>query len=245
MTWPRSQAPPSFPSLNISTEKRERAWYLFSREWCQDRKDGRKDLIVRGCTGPRTAKRANVAGDLLHVSSERRAIVVYTKCWACSRVEQYTKRSLFWKFSQFSDYVMLMWEKIPGYSAFVYCKGWKAGRGLGTRLWMTLTLIEVHSERSTRFIQAAFVCLGWNSLSGYCQMCSRSTAIAVPNAQCIWVFSLGSLRKILCIIKCHRGRSRAHLAVSTEWVLSQTNEVNRVDLSPWTSTAVSMITSFM
>ena len=32
----------------------------FSREWCQDRKGGRKGLIERGCTGPRTAKRAKV-----------------------------------------------------------------------------------------------------------------------------------------------------------------------------------------
>ena len=52
----------SFPgpaqfSVAISTEKRERAWYLFSREWRQDRKDGRKGLIVRGCTqGPEQQK---------------------------------------------------------------------------------------------------------------------------------------------------------------------------------------------
>ena len=38
-----------------------------------------KGLIVRGCTGPRTAKRANVAGNLPYVSSQRRAIVVYTE----------------------------------------------------------------------------------------------------------------------------------------------------------------------
>ena len=30
-----------------------------------------------------------------------------------------------------------------------------------------LTAIEAHSERSTRFTQTAFVCLGQNSLSGY------------------------------------------------------------------------------
>ena len=44
----------SFPGpaqlfVAISAEKRERAWYFFSREWRQDRKDGRKSLIVRGC----------------------------------------------------------------------------------------------------------------------------------------------------------------------------------------------------
>ena len=48
----------SFPgraqlSVAISTEKRERAWYLFSCERRQDRKDGRKGLILRGFTqGP-------------------------------------------------------------------------------------------------------------------------------------------------------------------------------------------------
>ena len=56
-------------SVAISTEKRERAWYLFSHEWHRDRKDGIKGLIVCGCTGPRTVKRAHVAGSLLHTSS--------------------------------------------------------------------------------------------------------------------------------------------------------------------------------
>ena len=62
---------PSLAQLSIaySTEKRERACYLCSHEWCQDRKDGSKGLIVRGCTGPRTAKRAKVPGNLTHVSS--------------------------------------------------------------------------------------------------------------------------------------------------------------------------------
>ena len=87
-----------------------------------------------------------------------------------------------------------------------------------------LTAIEAHSERSTRFTQAAFVCLGRNSLSGYCQVRSRSTAIALPYARSIWVFPWESPRKILRVIKCHSGRSRAHLAVSTERVSSQTNE---------------------
>ena len=52
---PCTQAPPSFPSLAVQL-KRERAWYLFSRERRQDRKDGRKGLIVCGHTGLRTAK---------------------------------------------------------------------------------------------------------------------------------------------------------------------------------------------
>ena len=38
-----------------------------------------------------------------------------------------------------------------------------------------LTAIKAHSE-STRFTQTAFVCLGQYSLSGYCQVSSRSMA---------------------------------------------------------------------
>ena len=43
--WSRSE-------LVCSMEKLKRAWYLFSREWHQDRKDGRKELIVHWHTGP-------------------------------------------------------------------------------------------------------------------------------------------------------------------------------------------------
>ena len=50
---------------------------------------------------------------------------------------------------------------------------------------IVLTAIEAHSERSTRFIQAAFVSLGRNPLSGYRQVRSRSTAIALPYARSI------------------------------------------------------------
>ena len=39
---------PAQLSVACSTEKQERAWYLFSCEWHQDRKDGRKGLIARG-----------------------------------------------------------------------------------------------------------------------------------------------------------------------------------------------------
>ena len=54
-----STAVASFPgpaqvSATCSMVMWERAWYLFSCEWCQDR----KDLIVHGHTGRRTAKRA-------------------------------------------------------------------------------------------------------------------------------------------------------------------------------------------
>ena len=63
-----------------------------------------------------------------------------------------------------------------------------------------LTAIEAHSERSTRFTQTAFVGLGRNSLSGYCQVSSRSTAIALPYTWNICVFHWESPWKILCIV---------------------------------------------
>ena len=51
-----------------------------------------------------------------------------------------------------------------------------------------LTAIEAHSERGTRFTQTAFICLGQNSLSGYCQVSSSSTAIALPYMRSIECF---------------------------------------------------------
>ena len=62
-------------------------------------------------------------------------------------------------------------------------------------------------------------------------MSSRSTAIALPYTRSIWVFPWESPWKTLRVIKCHSGRSRAHLTVSTERVLFQTNEVS---ISPFT-----------
>ena len=38
--------PPTQLSVACRTEKQERAWYLFSREQHQDRKDGRMGLIM-------------------------------------------------------------------------------------------------------------------------------------------------------------------------------------------------------
>ena len=85
-----------------------------------------------------------------------------------------------------------------------------------------LTAIETCSERWNRFTQTAFVCLGRNSLSWYCQVSSRLTAIALPYTRSIWVFPWESQWKIVNIIKCHGRQSRAHLAVSTERVSFRT-----------------------
>ena len=118
--------------MYASTEKRERAWYLFSHEWRQDRKNGKKGLIVHGCTGPRTPKRASVAGNLLHVSSQRRAIVIYTERWACSRLNNMQNAAcLFWKFPIRSCSCEKRYQAL---TAFPYCKRRKAGLGLGMRL---------------------------------------------------------------------------------------------------------------
>ena len=65
--------------------------------------------------------------------------------------------------------------------------------------------------------QLSFV-WGKNHSVDNCQVSSRLPAIALPYPQSISVFPWESLQKILCIIKCHSGRSRAHLAVSTEQV---------------------------
>ena len=46
----------SFPSFSVRKSGREPG-ILCLHEWCQDRKDGRKGLIVCGPTRPRTAKR--------------------------------------------------------------------------------------------------------------------------------------------------------------------------------------------
>ena len=56
--WLASYPGPAQLSIAFSTVKRERDWYLFSHEWRQERKDGRKGLSVGGHIGPRTAKRA-------------------------------------------------------------------------------------------------------------------------------------------------------------------------------------------
>ena len=74
------------------------------------------------------------------------------------------------------------------------------------------------------FTQTAFVWLEQNSLSGYDQVSSRLTAMEFHDTQ---NFLWGFQRKhsnVSHIRKSHSGWSRAHLAVSTEWVLSQTNE---------------------
>ena len=62
-------------------------------------------------------------------------IVVYTKHWACNQLNNMqTAACFFWKVSPFSIYIMLTWKKHTRLSPLPYCKGWKAGWGLGVRL---------------------------------------------------------------------------------------------------------------
>ena len=84
--------------------------------------------------------------------------------------------------------------------------------------------IEAHSKRWNRFTQTALVCLEQNSLSGYREVSSRSTAMAFYDAR---GFLLGFPRKhsnTSHIRKSYSGRCRAHLAASIERVSSQTNK---------------------
>ena len=76
--------------------------------------------------------------------------------------------------------------------------GWKlvisGGTSSSNYSCMNDVIIQAaHSERWNRFTQTAFICLGRNSLSRYCQVSSRSTAIALPYTQSIWVFLWESL----------------------------------------------------
>ena len=84
--------------------------------------------------------------------------------------------------------------------------------------------LRPNNERWILFTQTALVCLEQNPLSGYCQVSSRLTTMAFYDTQ---TFPRKFPRKhsnTSRIRKSYSGWSRAHLAVSIEWVLSQTNE---------------------
>ena len=101
--------------------KRERAWYLFSRDWRQDRKDGRNGLCV-DALGP----------------EEPRYQVTYHIYLASGRWLSYTpsiKRVASWtiretqpvssvNFRHFSTH--LTWEKLPGSPCFTVLQATKS-----------------------------------------------------------------------------------------------------------------------
>ena len=115
---------PTQPSITISTEKWGRAWYLFSHEWHEDRKDDRKGLIVCGRTGPRTAKRTKLRDNLPHISSYWVLTVVHTKRWACSWLK--TCETQLVSSANFRHILITScssaWEKIPGSPCFSILK---------------------------------------------------------------------------------------------------------------------------
>ena len=87
------------------------------------------------------------------------------------------------------------------------------------------TAIEAHSERWNQFTWVAVVCLGWNSLSGYCQVTSTSTTMVFYDMRSMWVFPWNiSKENASHNLKHHSDWFRAHLAVSTERVLFQKNK---------------------
>ena len=119
LNWPPASFPdPTQLSVTWSTEKQEKAWYLFSHEWCQDRRDGRKALIVCGAHWTKNT-RAKVPGNLPHVSSKREETVVHTKHWVCVVCWKYAKHILL-VLQLFAIFrlCMLMWEKIQGSPSF-------------------------------------------------------------------------------------------------------------------------------
>ena len=121
----------SFPgpaqlSITCSTEKQERAWYLFSREWRQ----GRKELCV-GTLGPEQRKepRHQVTYHM-YLASRRRWSYLHTLSIKC--VVNYKT----WPVSC-ANFLITSCSREKRYQTlliFPYCKQWKAGRGLGTRL---------------------------------------------------------------------------------------------------------------
>ena len=133
LNWVALFPGPTQLSVAISMEKRERAWYLFSREWRRDRKDGRKGLIVRGCTGPRTAKTANVAGITYCKYLASGGRLSYTQ--SVERVVSWTIRETQPVCSEnFCHFPITSYSHEKTLPAFPYCKWRKTGRGLGTRL---------------------------------------------------------------------------------------------------------------
>ena len=143
------------PRLSVQKSRRGPSWYLFSREWCQNRKEGRKGFIVRGCTGPRIAKTAKLpyhvylaSGRWLSYTPSTEHVVGQTICK--------TQPVSLANFCHFPITSCLHEKRYPALPAFLYCKRQKAGRGLGTRL----------PESHCNYVLVSF--------RGYSQILSRS-----------------------------------------------------------------------
>ena len=97
LTWVRKDGG---KGLIVRTVKWERAWYLFSCEWNQDRKDGRKGLIVCRCRGPRTARRTKIYRETYYTHQASKGQSSYTPSVECvvSQIEYETLPTYFHQF---------------------------------------------------------------------------------------------------------------------------------------------------
>jgi len=121
-------APPSF--LSVAVCKSGRGPGIFSH--ISDRKDGRKGVIVHGRTGPRTANKPIYQVTYhTYLASGRR--LPYTPSINHVVGWYYAKHSLFCRFSPFSNYVMLTWEKIPGSPHFSTVQVMESWAGPGNK----------------------------------------------------------------------------------------------------------------
>ena len=122
---------PALLSLTFSMEKRERAWYLFSCDRCQDRKDGRKVSSVSGALGPDQWNKPRYQVTYhTYLASGRQ--LSYTS--SVERVVRWNMRNApckFCRFSPFFDCIMIMWEKIPVSSCFFVLQAKESWAGPG------------------------------------------------------------------------------------------------------------------
>ena len=120
------------PCPAFRTEKRDRARYLVSHDWRQDRKDGRKGLVVHGYNRPTTAKEViyqtylAIGGWLSYTLCVERVI----GCQFC-------------KFLRSSNYVMLNWEKILGSPCFSIIQTTESWVGPGNESMCTCVSVSV------------------------------------------------------------------------------------------------------
>ena len=75
--------------------------------------------------------------------------------------------------------------------------------------------IKAHIECEIDLHNGTLACSEQNSLSGHCQVSSRSPAIILHYKWNIWEVPWESLQTTLCIVKCHSRQFRVHLTVST------------------------------
>ena len=136
--------------VTCSVKKRNRAWGLISREWCQNRKDG---SMCVGTAGRRTARGVNVPSNLTYISSEW---WLYAQNIDCV-VEQCKKTYL---------YVLEFWlchacarKGATPPSVSPYWKQLRLGKGLGKKLRFSLSDRQLPALMYN-WLRVDFGCLG-------------------------------------------------------------------------------------